>query len=225
MADPGRLTLGSYIAGQWLPHVRTRVRARTAQRYAELLELHVLPVIGSLKLAKLRPAHIQSMLDRLQLAPRTKLHVYRVLSEALRHAVRVQLLASNPAAGASPRRPGRPLLTVPLAADVGGLIDAADGWLKTAVVLAASTGMRRGEILALQWRAVDLDRRTARVELAVEALGRELRFGQPKTARSRRTVSLPAGTVAYLRRLHADQAEPPAPRSGLAVNGSGGGDG
>jgi integrase len=71
----------------------------------------------------------------------------------------------------------------------------------------ASTGLRRGEVLALQWRAVDLDRQTAEVNLAIENIGSEIRFSSPKTDRGRRTVSFPAGTIAVLHRVRADQRE------------------
>jgi len=67
--------------------------------------------------------------------------------------------------------------------------------------------MRRGEVLALQWRSVDLERRTARVEQAMECIGREIRFTTPKTDRGRRSVSLPPGCVAVLREVRKDQLE------------------
>jgi integrase len=207
VSDPGKLTFGRYVVDQWLPHAESRVRARTLRRYRELMQRHILPTLGRVKLAKLRPAHIQSMIDAMPTGPRTKVHAYRVCSASLRHAVKVNLINSNPAAGATPPRPPRPSLTVPTADDVNRLIDASDGWLRASLVLAASTGMRRGEILGLQWRAVNLDRRTAEVNLALENLGSELRFVQPKTDRSRRTVALPMGAVTFLRGVRADQAE------------------
>jgi integrase len=171
------------------------------------LTKHVVPAIGGIKLAKLRPAHVQVMLDTVKAGPRTTTHVYRVLGAALRHAVRIQLLGTNPAAGATPPRPGWPSLTVPEAADVRRMLDQSTGWLKTALTLSASTGMRRGEVLALQWRSVDLEAAVTRVEQAVEFVGSELQYFPPKTDRSRRTVSLPIGTVAMLKALRKDQAE------------------
>lgn len=108
LADPGKLTLGRYVVHQWLPHIESRVRPRTLKRYRQLMECHVLPKVGAVKLAKLRPAQIQSMIDHMATSPRTKVHVYRVVSEALRHAVRIHLISSNPAEGAAPPRPERP---------------------------------------------------------------------------------------------------------------------
>jgi site-specific recombinase XerC len=162
---------------QWLPHTESRVRARTHRRYRQLLEIHVIPALGNIRLSKLRPAHVQSMLDGMTVSARTRVHVYRVTSAALRQAVRWQLVLSNVAAAASPPRPDRPSLTVPDAKDVNRLIDGAgEGWLHVAVVLAASTGLRRDEVLGLQWRAVNLDSGEAEVAIAMENVGREIRF-------------------------------------------------
>lgn len=71
----------------------------------------------------------------------------------------------------------------------------------------AATGMRRGECLALSWDTVDLDAGTARIVATVGAVGGELLFSTPKTARSRRTVPLPPQVVALLRRHKRVQAE------------------
>jgi len=208
-ADPGKLTVGRYVLDMWLPHIETKVRPPTAARYRSLLVLHVLPVIGSVKMAKLRPAHIQAMLDKVQktVSARTTAHAYRPIYSALAEAVRLNLLNSNPAAAVRPPRAARPQLTVPSAPDVVRLMNVTEGWLHVAIVLAGSTGMRRGEVLALQWRAVDLDGATAEVSLALENVGPRLEFTIPKTDRSRRKVSIPASTVAFLRRHRTDQVQ------------------
>jgi Phage integrase, N-terminal SAM-like domain len=120
-ADPGKLTMADYLRGTWLPHIRTRVRPRTAQRYKQLLELHVVPVIGSVKMAKLQPAHVQQVVDTATasgLAPRTVAGVYRTLHAALRQAIRWQLLSVNPAAAIEPPRAERAKLETPEAAKV-----------------------------------------------------------------------------------------------------------
>ena len=65
--------------------------------------------------------------------------------------------------------------------------------------LALATGMRRGELLALQWCDIDLDRAKLRVERSVEETRRGLRVKPPKTKRGRRHIALPPETVAMLR--------------------------
>ena len=74
------------------------------------------------------------------------------------------------------------------------------------VLIALATGASRGEILALRWRNVDLDRGTARVVESLEQTKAGIRFKAPKTDRAR-VVTLPAFAVEELRRLKRDQAE------------------
>jgi integrase len=164
---------------------------------------HVAPRIGRVPLAKLRPVHIQKVVDEMLaegLAPRTVLQAYRVLSAALNQAVRWQLLATNAARAASPPRPERPVPSIP-DAETLALILAASGrdWFRVALVLATTTGLRRGEVLALPWRDVDLEARRLRVNAALQEVGGELRRVEPKTDRARRTVALPEATIAVLR--------------------------
>lgn len=210
-ADPGRLTLGRYLEDRWLPHAATRVRPSTHVRYAGLVRHHVLPSIGRVKLAKLRPSHCQAVLDTMIASGQSSssvLQCHRVLSSALRQAVRWQILATNPATGASPPRIDRKARNVPDANAVRDLLDAARG--STAyppLLIAASTGMRRGEVLGLRWRDVDLEVAKVRVISSLQRVDGELVFVAPKTERSRRTISLPAFAVEALRRQRADQAE------------------
>ena len=75
------------------------------------------------------------------------------------------------------------------------------------VLLAASTGLRRGELLALHWSDIDLDRATLRVTHSLELVGGKVSLKEPKTERSRRVISLPERTVAVLKAYRRDHAE------------------
>jgi integrase len=208
-ADSGRLTLAAYLA-RYLEHAGTRVRASTLQRYRELMHRHVLPRIGRVPLAKLQPVHVQAVLDEMLaqgLAPRTVVQAYRVLSAALRQAVKWQLLALNPAAAASPPRPERPRLTIPDSQAVARLLEEASGEAAhIPLILAASTGMRRGEVLGLRWSAVDLDAGLIRVVSTLQRIDGRLQQVEPKTDRSRRTVALPNFALEVLRAHRKEQA-------------------
>jgi integrase len=133
------------------------------------------------------------LLGRAGFAPGTVLNLHLVLTQALGQAVRWGLIPTNPAAGAQPPRPRRreaveldEVMTARLLREVVGT------WLALPVVLAISTGMRRGEILGLRWADVDRDFDAARVRRSLQVVRGELLFCEPKTPRSRRQIPLPA---------------------------------
>jgi len=121
--------------------------------------------------------------------------------------VRDELLASNPAARV--KRPGvsRTEARYLSGAEVAVLLEAAkDSRHAPLMRLLVSTGLRRGEALALRWQDVDLTNGVLRVRGTLSRLGGQLVIGEPKTERSRRDVPLSPGTVALLRSVKVKQA-------------------
>jgi integrase len=200
--------VASYLQ-RWLAHARARVRAVTYEGYESLLRRHAVPRIGHLGLAELSPLDLQNLYGELligsdgraALGAGTVLNLHLVLTQAFGQAVRWQLLAANPVAGAQPPRPrraGRLLVDPPL---LEHLLDSvAATWLEAPVAVAAATGMRRGEILALRWADLSPEFTLVRVQRTLQPTQQGLVFEQPKTARSRRTVLLPAFLLPFLER-------------------------
>jgi integrase len=209
VAESRNLTVGEYLSGQWFPHMKTRVRPSTLKGYVRNSRDYIEPVIADLRLSSLRPAHVQRVIDRMierKLAARTVLQGYRVLSSALAQAVRWQLIPANPATAIQPPRLERAELSIPTPEQVNKIIAAAEGtWMALPVTLAATTGMRRGEVFGLRWADVDLDESKLHVNGALTWADGELQILSPKTARSRRTVALPPFTVELLRAHRKDQ--------------------
>lgn len=217
-ADPGTITVEEYFK-RWLEHVATKTSAKTHERYAGIVRLGIVPHLGSAKLSKLRPMDIQTFYaDALSrgrartqggLSQRTVLHYHRILSQALKQAVRWQLLPRNPADAVEPPRPEQRDMVVLDGEQMIKLLDGSRGTpLYIPVLLAITTGMRRGEVLALRWSDVDLDRASLAVTQTLEKSKKDgLRFKQPKTKRSRRNISLASITVEALRKHRLEQAE------------------
>lgn len=210
---PAEITLCEFVEERWLPHLETQDRPRAAsrRRYGQLIGTHLLPHIGELRLDRVKPAHIQSAFDAMTqsgLAPRTVGQARAAVSSALQAALRWQLIEINPARATQAPTPQKPELVVPTASQLRGLIDAAEGTVwAVPVMLAATTGARRGEVLGLRWEHVDLDRGTVRIEEALQRLpGGELAFVPPKTERARRTIPLPGFAIERLKFHRADQA-------------------
>jgi integrase len=207
---PDRRETIATFSRTWLVHVRHRVKPTTLKRYRELVNIHVVPAIGPVRLTEVRAAHVQQVVDRVLdvRSPRTAVNVYRVLSEMLGEAVRWGVLATNPAAGVRPPRAPRPKPNVPDLAACAAIRERVRGrQIEGPVVVGQGTGMRLGELLGLQNRNVDLDRKVLRVATTLSYIGGEYTFTAPKTSRARRSVDLPDYVVDFLRRHRREQNE------------------
>lgn len=136
------------------------------------------------------------------LSRRTVLHAHRCLSRVLADAVALGTLGRNFAAVRRPPAVEDDELVILDRGTGSGRPDLSDGGnhsLYPVVALALATGMRRGELLALEWRDIDLDAGTLRVERNLEETKAGLRVKSPKTKRGRRKIALPAESVSMLR--------------------------
>src|SRR5262245_55083533 len=142
------------------------------------------------------------------LSSRSCLHAHRVLAKAFADAVAVQLVASNPVTAIEqPKVDDAAEVEILTATQVKDVLETMtsshDRYALTHLGLAS--GMRRGEMLALAWAHVDLDRGVVKVERSLERVWHRatrqvtLRFKPPKTKRGRRTITIPAATVQVLR--------------------------
>jgi integrase len=209
--DPTRMTVGGWLA-QWHEAKREEVSPKTHERYGEIVNNFLIPALGALPLAKLTPSQIEKAYSDWAtggrrdskpggLSPRTRRYIHVVLKSALSRAVEQQLLARNPAGILSKRLPKverREMVT--LAPEQSAQLLETIKHTRTywPVLIALATGMRRGEVLALRWKHVDLDRETLRVMQSLEQTKKGLRFKDTKTS---------AYAVEELRRLKRQQAE------------------
>jgi integrase len=217
--DPTRITVRQWF-GTWLDAIRAEVAPKSAERYGEIVNNFLVPALGNLPLAKLAPVHIQDAYSALAaggrrdgkpggLSPRTRRHIHRILSTALARAVEQQLVARNACDAFRKRLPKverREMAT--LTAEQSRRLLAALRHTRVywPVLMALATGMRRGEILALRWRSVDLDRGSVRVVESLEQTKAGLRAKAPKSEKAR-AITLPAFAIGELRRLKHEQAE------------------
>lgn len=210
--EPSKLSVAEYLE-RWLEeHAKHNVSGKTFERYTELLRLHAIPVIGRHPLTRLEPLHVQAMHAAMRergLSAQTIKHCHRVLSQALKQALRLRLVAGNPAAGVDAPRVARTEMKVLDQPQTAAMLKAAESLsIYVPILLAVTTGMRRGEVLALHWKDVDLDCRSLSVAHTLEQTKTGgLVFKTPKTERSRRMIALPALTAEVLRQHRTRQAE------------------
>jgi integrase len=232
LAD-GRQSLATYLADEWLPEVtavskRGRSLAPTTRaRYAGAVA-HVSRMIGRVRLVDLRASHVVNVRERLladELAPQTVSDVLRVLSQALARA-EAKGYCRNWASASIVNRPAgaRPRFEVIDSERDRTILEAVvgtDPW-DPAVHLALGLGLRREEVLALDWRDVS---DTVQVRRALTYAAGESHIGPPKSEAGEREIPMPAFVAAALRRHKAAQAErllPLGMRSELVIdNGMG----
>ncbi|MDX2168436.1 MAG: site-specific integrase [Deltaproteobacteria bacterium] len=214
--EPTRMTVSAFL-DRWLADsAAIRVSAKTLERYEEIVRKHLIAALGPIRLVDLRPLHIQEYYaaalrsGRLDgkgaLSAQTVLHHHRVLREALHQAVRWQLLARNPADAVDPPKPSRREMQVLDETETAEVLAAIrDSRLRLAVFVAVTTGLRRGEVLALQWNDIDLAEQRIHVNRTVEQTKHHVRVKEPKTAKGRRTVTIPPVLVKELKRYRAAQ--------------------
>ena len=201
-------TLSDYLA-QWLvTYAKPNVGNKTYERYERIVD-DINAHLGDTLLRDLKPLAIQSFYATLLasgrkkgggLSPLTVQHIHRLLRKALHQAVRWEIIEKNPADGVEAPRVQRKEMVALDRDGLAALLRALRGTkLYLPTLLAATTGMRRGEILALRWSDVDLQAGTLRVARSLEQTAAGLNFKEPKSRYSKRTISLANATVDALK--------------------------
>ncbi|MGW1324542.1 tyrosine-type recombinase/integrase [Streptomyces antibioticus] len=191
---------------EWLPYwleefIRPHRKRTTYIKYEMHVRLYLVPLLGSRRLESLTTANVRQMISKVtsQASAATAKEAHRVLRTAITAACREELISRNvvqlvPA----PRVEPRELRPWSLDETLTFLEAARTDPLYTAFVLAVALGLRRGEILGLQWKDVDLDRRTLTVRTTLHRGGKELYLDSTKNRRAR-VIPIPLMCVAPLR--------------------------
>ena len=200
--DDENMTVEEYLDAWLKGAVRGSIRQSTYDRDAYLVEKHIKPALGRIRLKNLSSVHAQGFYrDRLDygLSASTVHKVHTILHKALARAVAWQMIPRNATDAVDPPRPA-PREMHPLSpAEARKLLDAAQGdRLEAIYVLAVTTGMRQGELLALMWQDVDLNNATLSVRRTLTRSGGRYTLGEPKTKKSRRSIRLTPRAVDVL---------------------------
>jgi len=216
---PSADTVGEYLE-IWLTTINATVRATTLASY-EVQVRRALPYLAAVPLQKVTGSLLNNMYGQLLesgradgsggLSTASVRRVHAMLHRAFRDAMRWNHLSRNPADAADPpkergslQRPFRTWTAVQLRQS---LQHVRDDRLYAAYVLAAMTGMRRGEVLGLRWSDVDLELSRIAIEQTLVTVGHDLLVSTPKSAKGRRSVDLDVGTATILREHAGRQAD------------------
>ena len=206
--EPSKTTVMQFL-DRWLDDVRTRVTPKTHERYTQICQKNIGPLLGAVVLAKLRPEQIAEAYAKALasgrgrgdggLSPRTVHQMHAILKGALTQAVTWDILIRNPAAAVKGPKVGRASMRIYDLEQTAELIEMARGTrIFIAVLLAVLGGLRRGEIAALRWRHVDLAAGQLAVVQSAEQTKTGVRYKEPKSGRGR-TIALSPTLVTELK--------------------------
>jgi integrase len=202
LGDDEGLTVAGLLE-RWLESKTRDLRPSTLLSYRSTARLYITPMIGRLRLERLRPLDLERMVAALLEAghsPHIAAYSLRIIKSALKQAVRWQLVGRNAAEAIRPPRVPRNELTVWTGAEAKRFLEAsAPHRLHALFVLALLTGMRRGELLGLGWDDLDLERARLTVRRNLVYTPGLLELSKPKTSGSHRTVPLSSGVIEVLR--------------------------
>ena len=214
--DPSRQTVAQFL-DRWLTYMASQLSPRSHERYTEIVKKNLVPALGAISLTKLRSRYIaegyaKALVNGRRdgkggLSASTVVYMHRILKQALAQAVVWHELPRNEAAAVKPPKVERKQMTVLDTDATATVIEAArHTTLFIPILLGVTTGMRRGEIAALRWHHVDLDRAQISVEESAEQTKSGVRYKSPKSGKGR-TVALPKSVVEELRNHRIRQAE------------------
>ena len=223
-------TAVAYTVAEWINvwyeiFIRPNLRETTRNQYECFIRHHVKPYVGEIPLAKLSSLDLQKLYNHLKtngrvqsdhalpnpgLSAKTVRSIHMMLSSCLEKAVAERLIPSNPAHGCSiPPKEKQEMKILP-PEQIGRFLQEADraGYLSM-FFLELTSGLRRGELLALQWADVDTANSTISVSKQVIRVNGALKVLPPKTKNAVRKIVLPQQTIELLLAEHERHPDSP----------------
>ena len=212
--EPTKMTITEFLE-RWLKHVRSKVGGKTFERYSEIVHKNLIPSLGALRLPQLQPIHIEEFYAEMLesgrkngnggLSPRTVVHFHRVLRAALQQGIKWKFIVINQADAVEPPNVEPKEMNTLDASRTAWLFTAAEGTrLYVPIVLESTLGIRRGEVLALQWSDLNLSTSIATVRRSLQETNEGLKFKSTKSGKGR-PVSLLEFTVETLNQHKKEQ--------------------
>lgn len=215
---PGKLMFRSFIDEWREKYAVQELETKTLSVYLRILDKRIIPVIGHLRLDQIKPLHIVSLLSDLgkdgsrqdnkegTLSSGTIQYVYRVLKNIFTRAVEWRIIKFNPVTDVKAPKVTHKESEVYDEQEIQLLFQALENepyhW-RVMIMLALTTGLRRGELVGLEWKHVDLEQGTIHVKQSIsDFINGSPIIKKPKTKKSLRKISLSDGVSAELREYY-----------------------
>lgn len=211
LIDSKNINVRQYFNYWYEQHCLTKLSPTTYESYRRNLDNYILKELGYIKLEDLQPMHLQSFYTKCSksgLSNKTILYFHRIIHCALNQAMKWQFIVRNVADCVDTPKPKKYKAMFLNDNDVTKLINAIKNTdLYIPVMIAISTGMRRGEILGLVWKNIDLDNRIIKVSQALYPTKEGLVILPPKTESSIRNISIPLTLIDILKEYKIKQEQ------------------
>ncbi|MDQ0340229.1 integrase [Caldalkalibacillus uzonensis] len=221
--EPEKMMFVDFVQNEWLPkHAKKHLSKTALDTHIRLLELRILPAFQHFRLDQIKPIHIIDFLHNLgeegmnkkggSLSPSTIFYHYRILNNIFNFALECQLLKESPLKGVKKPKIKEKEIEVYSEEEAYKLLECLESeeslsW-KVFIKLAITTGLRRSELLGLEWKHVDLDEGTISVKQGLTYTPTSgYVIGELKTKGSKRTVSIPESLMNDLKRLKLQKQE------------------
>ena len=216
-ARKGQFTVGQWAETWFENYAKPSIR-ETAAYYKNYVDKHIVPNIGKNKISKLTTLDIQKFYNKaktkgwvrryegmkdLSLSNKTIRGLHAMLRQCLEQAVQERLIPYNPAVGCKlPPKKKKEMQTLPAEKISAYLAAAEEHGVLPMFYLELTTGIRRGELVALLWDDLDLATQTLTISKSAGRINGEVKVTQPKTVNSVRTICLPQETINLLIQEH-----------------------
>jgi integrase len=179
------------------------ISPRSYERYSDLVEKHINPELGKIRLTELRPDQVQAfytMKVNEGLSKATVQYIHAILHKSLKQALMWGLVSRNVTDLVERPKPEKKTFRTWTPEDIKRFLDAvSDHRFFLIYLLAINTGLRQGELLGIHKESVDLKKGVIHVRHQVSTIrGKGLVVTEPKTDKSRRPVTIPKSTKIYL---------------------------
>jgi integrase len=208
--NESKLTVAEYI-GRWITDRAPYLKQKTIDGYTVNIRKYINPAIGHLKIQELKPMHIQTMYTNLlstKLKAKSVLYVHRTLHKALLDARKKQIVPQNVADLVDAPRAERYKSKVFSEQELASFLTRLKYTdCEVPFTIAALTGMRRGEIMALKWDDVDFANKTLTISRSLVPTSKGVLTNTPKSESGSRVIPLFDTLVTLLKRHQIKQKE------------------
>lgn len=218
---PEKMKFEAFVQEWYTKYAKKEISPRTLDIYMRFLKNRILPVFGHMRLDQIKPFHIVKFLSELsdegsrhdgkegRLSSGTVHYLYRVINNVLSRAEEWRIIKKNPASDVKKPKVTYKEVEVYTEEEVAKLFEALEKeqihW-RMMITLAITTGLRRGELVGLEWKHIDLENGTLEVKQSISMMvNGEPIITEPKTKKSKRKISLPDALILELKEyyLHA----------------------